>query len=169
MSQSLQAAWRCWRSHVIYRVQAQGEGKPWTQLMHLMTSAGCLEALAEPRALQLAFHTLHRPPEAATLTLALRLLHALSPTPAAAWSAAAAGGALYALSVLLPTAPSDEANRVRTGGGYNRRIQSPSSAWHAILGSIITRDRDRERGPVGVGNVYQWLCVVSRYNLFQSV
>ena len=75
--------------------------------------AGCLEAVAEPRALQLAFWTLHRPPNSSTLTLALRLLHALSPTPAAAWAAAAAAGALFALSVLLPTAPPDEANRVR--------------------------------------------------------
>ena len=86
---------------------------------------GCLEAIAEPRALQLAFWTLHRPPDASTLTLALRLLHALSPTPAAAWAAAAAAGALYSLSVLLPTAPPDEASRVSTC----RSIDFDTTSW----------------------------------------
>jgi hypothetical protein len=90
-----------------------------------------LEAVAEPRALQLAFWTLHRPPNSSTLTLALRLLHALSPTPAAAWAAAAAAGALYALSVLLPTAPPDEANRVR--------LHMPQAMMHKRGGSINSR------------------------------
>ena len=67
--------------------------------------AGCVEALANERALLLAFWVVHRPPSATALALALRLLHALASTPAAAWSAAAQGGAVYLLTALLPTAP----------------------------------------------------------------
>jgi hypothetical protein len=43
-----------------------------------------------------------------------RLLHGLAATPAAAWAAAGQGGTVYALSVLLPTAPPLEASRVCT-------------------------------------------------------
>lgn len=74
--------------------------------------AGCVEVLAEPRALMAAFWTVHRPPSEAAAALALRLLHSLAPTPAAAWAAAAQGGALYLLSTLLPTQPPDEARQV---------------------------------------------------------
>ena len=115
---------QCWRCGARARHQFELLGRQcyssfeaWVVEHHTIYGAcppGCLEAIAEPRALQLAFWTLHRPPNASTLTLALRLLHALSPTPAAAWAAAAAAGALYSLSVLMPTAPPDEANRVRS-------------------------------------------------------
>jgi hypothetical protein len=68
----------------------------------LHVHAGCVEALAEERALLAAFWTVHRPPSGVALALALRLLHALGASPAAAWAAAAQGGALYLLSHLLP-------------------------------------------------------------------
>lgn len=79
---------------------------------YVSLSAGCVEALAEPRALRDAFWTVHRPPSEAAAGLALRLLHGLAATPAAAWAAAGQGGAIYALAVLLPTAAPDEARRV---------------------------------------------------------
>jgi hypothetical protein len=63
---------------------------------------GCVEALGEERALLLAFWTVHRPPSRTAAALALRLLHALAATPAAAWSAAAQGGALFLLAALMP-------------------------------------------------------------------
>jgi hypothetical protein len=72
-------------------------------------SAGCVEALANERALLLAFWTVHRPPSATALALALRLLHALASTPAAAWSAAAHGGTVYLLTVLIPVIKSTDA------------------------------------------------------------
>ena len=64
---------------------------------------GCVEALAEERTLALALWLVHRPPSQTVLQLALRLLHALALTPAAAWAAAAQGGAVYLLTLLLPT------------------------------------------------------------------
>lgn len=63
---------------------------------------GCVEALAEERALLLALWTVHRPPSPTARMLALRLLHALAATPAAAWAAAAHAGALFLLAALLP-------------------------------------------------------------------
>ena len=42
------------------------------------------------------------PCHAALLMLALRLLHAMAGTAACAWGAAAHGGALYLLTLLLP-------------------------------------------------------------------
>ena len=76
------------------------------------TSAGCIEALAEERALILALWLVHRPPSQTLLQLALRLLHALAPTPAAAWAACAQGGAVYLLTHLLPTSPTPPADKV---------------------------------------------------------
>ena len=58
--------------------------------------------MAEDRTLLLAGWTLHRPPTLPMRLPALLLLVALAPMPAAAWSAAAHGGALYALTTLLP-------------------------------------------------------------------
>ena len=75
-------------------------------------SAGCIEALAEERALILALWLVHRPPSQTLLQLALRLLHALAPTPAAAWAACAQGGAVYLLTHLLPTSPTPPADKV---------------------------------------------------------
>ncbi|KAK9915634.1 hypothetical protein WJX75_001835 [Coccomyxa subellipsoidea] len=74
-------------------------------LVRLTAHSGCVEALASERALLLACWVVHRPPSATALALALRLLHALAATPAAAWSAAAQGGAVYLLTILLPTTP----------------------------------------------------------------
>lgn len=59
----------------------------------------------------------HRPPTATLQMLALRLLHALAGSPAAAWAAAAQGGAVYLLSVLLPTASAAVASEVRAHAG----------------------------------------------------
>ena len=67
--------------------------------------AGCVEVLSKDRALLLAFWTVHRPPSATALALALRLLHALAATPPAAWAAAAQGGAVYLMTSLLPVTP----------------------------------------------------------------
>jgi hypothetical protein len=66
---------------------------------------GCVEALAEERALLLCYWLVHRPPGPTPLLLALRLLHALAITPPAAWAAAAQGGLVYLLTVLLPATP----------------------------------------------------------------
>ena len=49
-----------------------------------------------------AFWLVHRAPSAALLTRALGLLHALGGTAATAWGAAAYGGTLYLLTLLLP-------------------------------------------------------------------
>lgn len=67
--------------------------------------AGCVEALAEERALLLCYWLVHRPPGPTPLLLALRLLHALAIAPPAAWAAAAQGGVVYLLTVLLPAKP----------------------------------------------------------------
>jgi len=76
--------------------------------------AGCVEALAEERAVLLALWVVHRPPSATCRLLALRLLHALAPAPAAAWAAAAHAGALYLLAALLPPpAAASAAERAR--------------------------------------------------------
>jgi hypothetical protein len=53
-----------------------------------------------------------RPP-AALLLLALRLLHTLAGTAACAWGAAAHGGALYLLTLLLPAYQGARANGLR--------------------------------------------------------
>ena len=74
-------------------------------LVRLTGNAGCVEALAEERALLLCYWLLHRPPGPPHLLLALRLLHALAITPPAAWAAAAQAGVVYLLTVLLPSNP----------------------------------------------------------------
>ena len=75
---------------------------------------GCVEALAEERALLLALWAVHRPPSPTARMLALRLLHALAATPAAAWASAAHAGALFLLAALLPPpAAATAAERVR--------------------------------------------------------
>ncbi|KAK9822709.1 hypothetical protein WJX81_005943 [Elliptochloris bilobata] len=71
-------------------------------LVRLTAHAGCVDALAEERALLLALWAVHRPPSPTARLLALRLLHAVAATPAAAWAAAAHAGALYLLAALLP-------------------------------------------------------------------
>ena len=61
-----------------------------------------MEALAEEQAALQAFWVLHRPCGLAQPALALRLLHAVAASPAAAWVAAAQAGALFAAATLLP-------------------------------------------------------------------
>ena len=61
-----------------------------------------MEAVAEEQAALQAFWVLHRPCGPAQPALALRLLHAISASPAAAWVAAAQAGVVYAATVLLP-------------------------------------------------------------------
>ena len=60
----------------------------------------------------LALWLVHRPPNSTVRMLALRLLHALAGTPAAAWAAAAHAGCLYLLSVLLPTPAASATDQV---------------------------------------------------------
>lgn len=74
-------------------------------LVRLTGNAGCVEALAEERALLLCYWLVHRPPGPPQLLLALRLLHALASSPPAAWAAAAQGGVVYLLALLLPADP----------------------------------------------------------------
>lgn len=74
-------------------------------LVGLTGNAGCVEALAEERALLLCYWLVHRPPGPPHLLLALRLLHALAGTPPAAWAATAQGGVVYLLALLLPADP----------------------------------------------------------------
>ena len=74
-------------------------------LVRLTANAGCVDALADERALLLCYWLVHRPPGPSQLLLALRLLHALAVTPPAAWAAAAQGGVVYLLTVLLPANP----------------------------------------------------------------
>ena len=74
--------------------------------------AGCVDALAEERTLLLCYFIIHRPPGPTPLLLALRLLHALAVTPPGAWAAAAQGGAVYLLTVLLPAAAPDDTFKV---------------------------------------------------------
>lgn len=81
-------------------------------LLRLAAHAGCVEAMAHERCLLGALWLAHRPPSAPGLLLSLRLLHALSGTSAAAWAAAAQGGALFLLTVLLPVQQADDASRV---------------------------------------------------------
>lgn len=82
-------------------------------LVRLTANAGCVEALAEERALLLCYWLVHRPPGPSQLLLALRLLHALAITPPAAWAAAAQAGVVYLLTVLLPAKPPTPAFKVR--------------------------------------------------------
>ena len=81
-------------------------------LVRLTANAGCVEALAEERALLLCYWLVHRPPGPSQLLLALRLLHALAITPPAAWAAAAQAGVVYLLTVLLPAKPPTPAFKV---------------------------------------------------------
>lgn len=90
-------------------VQEQHEGQialmALTVLVGLTGNAGCVEALAEERALLLCYWLVHRPPRLPHLLLALRLLHTLAATPPAAWAAAAQAGVVYLLALLLPADP----------------------------------------------------------------
>lgn len=87
--------------------------------------AGCVEALSKDRALLLAFWTVHRPPSATALALALRLQHALAATPPAAWCAAAQGGAVYLMTSLLPVTPAPAHEAVSV---CSRSLHSASTA-----------------------------------------
>ena len=78
-----------------------------------------MEALAEERALLLCYWLVHRPPGPTPLLLALRLLHALAITPPAAWAAAAQGGVVYLLTVLLPAKPANPEFKVLTMASYH--------------------------------------------------
>jgi DnaJ family protein C protein 13 len=73
-------------------------------LLRLTAHAGCVEALSGERCVLQTLWLAHRPPSAAALALALRLLRALAGSAAAAWAGAAHGGAVYLLSLLLPAA-----------------------------------------------------------------
>lgn len=72
-------------------------------LLRLTAHAGCIEALSQDKCIAQAFWLAYRAPNTALLMLSLRLLHALATTPACAWGAAAHGGTLYLLTLLLPT------------------------------------------------------------------
>ena len=108
-----------------------------TQVVVLCASAwdwhaGCVETMAEDRTLLLAGWTLHRPPSLPMRLPALLLLVALAPRPAAAWSAAAHGGALYALTTLLPTPALPPAQVCQLEFILIVEVSSPE-ALHALL------------------------------------
>ncbi len=78
-----------------------------TVLLRLTGHAGCIEALSQDRCVTPAYWLAHRAPTTALLMLALRLLHSLASTAAAAWGAAAHGGTVYLLTLLLPAYQGD--------------------------------------------------------------
>ena len=97
------------------------------QFEMFMFVVGCVEALAEERALLLCYWLVHRPPGPTPLLLALRLLHALAITPPAAWAAAAQGGVVYLLTVLLPAKPATPDLKVPSMG---RTLSSAALLLH---------------------------------------
>lgn len=81
-------------------------------LLKLTAHAGCVEAMANERCLIQAYWIAHRPPRPEDQMRALKLLHALSGTAAAAWAAAAHAGVFFLAEVLLPVnLETDEAPR----------------------------------------------------------
>ena len=82
----------------------------------------------------LSLWLVHRPPSSTVHMLALRLLHALAGTPAAAWAAAAHAGALYLLTILIPKASTLSVEKV--------------SRWYHILLKNIKRN-PRSHSSVG--------------------
>ena len=92
-----------------------------------------MEALAEERALLLCHWLVHRPPaDPAALGLTLRLLHALAPFPAAAWAAAAQGGALYLLTLLLP--PQELSSQEKVSVGWLSGLQGTAlRLWQEVV------------------------------------
>ena len=92
-----------------------------------------MEALAEERALLLCHWLVHRPPaDPVALGLTLRLLHALAPFPAAAWAAAAQGGALYLLTLLLP--PQELSSQEKVSGGQQAKLQGTAvRLWSEMI------------------------------------
>lgn len=77
-------------------------------MLKLSAHAGCLTAMADQRTVLQALWIVHRPPRPRDLLLALKLLHALAGTDAAAWAAAAQGGVVYLMTALLPEHRSSE-------------------------------------------------------------
>lgn len=77
--------------------------------------------MADERALILALWLIHRPSSQVLLQLALRLVHALAVTPAAAWAACAQAGAVYMLTHLFPVTPTPAVHKVRHW--------TPSTCW----------------------------------------
>jgi DnaJ family protein C protein 13 len=83
-----------------------------TILLKLTAHAGCVEAMSNERCLIQAYWVAHRPPRPEDQMRALKLLHALSSTAAAAWAAAAHAGVFFLAEVLLPVnLEADDASR----------------------------------------------------------
>lgn len=81
-------------------------------LLKLTAHAGCVDAMASEKCVVQAYWVAHRPPRPEDQMKALKLLHALSATPAAAWAAAAHGGVFFLAEVLIPVGlESDEGDR----------------------------------------------------------
>ena len=81
-------------------------------LLKLTAHAGCVDAMAQERCLLQAYWIAHRPPQPSDQVAALKLLHALSSTAAAAWAAATYAGVFYLAEVALPVAvEADEEGR----------------------------------------------------------
>ena len=81
-------------------------------LLKLTAHAGCVEAMASERCLIQAYWIAHRPPRPEDQMRAIKLLHALSGTAAAAWAAAAHAGVFFLAEILLPVnLETDEAAR----------------------------------------------------------
>ncbi len=97
--------------------------------------AACVEAMASvPRNIMLALWIVHRPPSHACLVLALRLLHALAPTAAAAWAAGCHAGAIYLLTQLLPVDPTIAAATDDNDAQHTVRV-----ACASLLGRLIAQ------------------------------
>jgi len=77
-------------------------------LVQLTQDARCVAAMADEQLILLCFWLVSQRADHTVVTLALRLLAALSDTGPAAWAAACQGGAVLLLSVILPVYPSGE-------------------------------------------------------------
>ena len=110
-------------------------------LLKLTAHAGCVDAMATDRCVVQAYWIAHRPPRADDQMKALKLLHALSATPAAAWGAAAHGGVFFLTEVLTPVnleadendrAPQESA-KVGTAAVLARRAAHPLHGPRVLL------------------------------------
>lgn len=103
-------------------------------LVRVTQNAGCVDALSSEQPIKLAFWLLHRPTSFNCITMALRLLRALSNSPEAAWAAACQGGALYLLNILLPVKP-----RVKFGAPNNEAFNSMRAEAASILSILMVQ------------------------------
>ena len=92
---------KCYPSHEILEASLFASLKGQFDSLKFVPCAGCVDALAEEKALLYCFWLVHRPPDETLLQLALRCLDAMAENPATSWSACAQAGALYLMTYLL--------------------------------------------------------------------